>query len=148
MKNLILLTALIVSLPALGQSETEERPVRVYETMPKLATCTDMDKVQADRCTQMTVMQLVADEISYPKEAQSIGLQGTVYVSFIVEKDGAVNDIKVLRGVGDSPAALALSTEAMRAVATLPEFTPGLNDKGEAVRVNMVSPVRYLLAEE
>ena len=147
MKNLVLLTALLVSLNALSQSETEERPVRVCETMPMLATCADEDKVQADRCTQMTVIQLVADEISYPKEAKSKGISGTVYVSFIVEKDGTVNDIKVLRGVGDSPAALALSTEAMRAVATLPEFMPGLNDKGEAVRVNMVSPVRYLLDE-
>ena len=98
--------------------------------MPKLATCTDEDKVQADRCTQMTVMQLLADEISYPKEAKSKELK-ELYVSFIVEKDGTVNDIKVLRGVGDSPAALALSTDAMRAVSTLPEFTPGLNDKGK-----------------
>ena len=147
MKNLVLLTALLVSLNALGQSETEERPVRVCETMPKLATCADEDKVQADRCTQMTVMQLVTDEISYPKEAKSQGIEGTVYVSYIVEKDGTVNDIKVLRGVGDSPAALTLSTEAMRAVATLPQFTPGINDKGEAVRVNMVSPVRYMIAE-
>lgn len=147
MKNLILLTALLVSLPALGQSETEERPVRICETMPKLSACSDMDEVQADRCTQMTVMQLIADEISYPKEAKSMGLEGTVYVSFIVEKDGTVNAIKVLRGVGDFPAALALSTEAIRAVATLPEFTPGLNNKGEAVRVIMVSPVRYLLGE-
>lgn len=147
MKNLVLFTALLVSLNALGQSETEERPVRICDNMPKLANCADEDKVQADRCTQMTVMQLVADEISYPEEAKYQGIEGTVYVSFIVEKDGAVNDIKVLRGVGDSPAALALSTEAMRAVATLPDFSPGLNDKGEAVRVNMVSPVRYLLAE-
>ena len=147
MKNLVLLTALLVSLNAIAQSETEERPVRVCETMPKLATCADEDKVQADKCTQMTVMQLVADEISYPKEAKSKGIEGTVYVSFIVEKNGAVNDVKVLRGVGDSPAAIALSNEAIRAVATLPEFSSGLNDKGEAVRVNMVTPVRYLLSE-
>ena len=147
MKNLVLLTALLVSFNALGQSDSEERPVRICETMPQLAQCADMEKDQANRCTQMSVMQLVADEISYPEEAKSQGLEGTVYVSFIVEKDGTVNEVKVLRGVGDSPAAQTLSAEAMRAVSTLPEFSPGLNENGEAVRVNMVSPVRYLLAQ-
>jgi len=147
MKNILLLTALFVSFSALSQTSTEERPVRVCENMPILEQCANEDKVQADRCTQMTVMQLVGAEIAYPQVAQDAGLEGTVYVSFIVEKDGTVGDVKLMRGVGESEAATALSTEAVRAVSALPAFNPGTNEDGEALRVNFVTPVRYLLSK-
>ena len=146
MKNLLLFSALFISFNALGQS-TEERPVRVCENMPKLAQCAGEDSQSADHCTQMTVMQLVADEITYPAIAQSEGVEGTAYVSFIVEKDGSVNDVKLMRGPGDSDAQLALSAEAVRAVSLLPDFTPGTDEKGRAQRVNFVTPVRFLLAK-
>ena len=136
-----------MSFSALGQTSTEERPVRVCENMPVLEQCADEDKVQADRCTQMTVMQIVGEEISYPQIAKDAGLEGTVYVSYIVEKDGAVGDVKLMRGLGDSEAANALSAEAVRAVSNLPEFTPGTNEDGETLRVNFVTPVRYLLSK-
>ena len=146
MKNLLLFSALFISFNALGQS-TEERAVRVCENMPKLAQCAGEDSQSADHCTQMTVMQLVADEITYPAIAQSAGVEGTAYVSFIVEKDGSVNDVKLMRGPGDSDAQLALSAEAVRAVSLLPDFTPGTDEKGRAQRVNFVTPVRFLLAK-
>ena len=147
MKNIFLLTALFVSFTALGQTSNEERPVRVCENMPILEQCADEDKAQADRCTQMAVMQLVGEEISYPQVAKEAGLEGTVYVSFIVEKDGTVGDVKLMRGLGDSEAAKALSSEAVRAVSYLPDFIPGTNEDGDALRVNFVSPVRYLLSK-
>ena len=146
MKNLLLFSALFISFNALGQS-TEERPVRVCENMPKLAQCAGEDSQSADHCTQMTVMQLVADEISYPTVAQSAGVEGTAYVSFIVEKDGSVNDVKLMRGLGDSEAQLALSAEAVRAVRLLPDFTPGTDENGRIIRVNFVTPVRFLLSK-
>lgn len=149
MKNLLFLTALLVSFNAMGQSDSEERPVRVCENMPKLAQCAGEDAVQADRCTQMTVMQLVADEITYPEDALAEGLEGTAYVSFIVEKDGSVNDVKIMRTPrGDSEAVHSLAAEAVRAVSTLPDFTPGTNEEGALVRVNFVTPVRYLLSQQ
>ena len=146
MKNLLLLLSLFISFNALGQS-TEERPVRVCENMPKLAQCADEATKSADYCTRMTVMQLVADEINYPTVAQSAGVEGTAYVSFIVEKDGSVNDVKLMRDPGDSEAQLALSAEAVRAVRLLPDFTPGTDEEGKAIRVNFVTPVRFLLSK-
>lgn len=146
MKNLLLLSALFVSFSTLGLAQSEERPVRVCDNMPKLAECAQEDNVQADRCTQMTVISTVLDEVVYPESAQEAGVEGTVYVSFIIEKDGSVNEVTALRGVGDSPEALTLTEEAVRAVKLLPDFTPGLNEEGDAVRVNMVCPVRFLLS--
>ena len=145
MKNLLLLSALFISFHALGQS-TEDRPVRVCENMLSLRNV--QMKIQNQQiCTQMTVMQLVADEINYPTVAQSAGVEGTAYVSFIVEKDGSVNEVKLMRGPGDSEAQLALSAEAVRAVRLLPDFTPGTDEKGKAIRVNFVTPVRFLLSK-
>ncbi len=147
MKNLLLLSALFVSFSKLGLAQSEEHPVRVCDNMPKLVECTQEDNDQADRCTQLTVISTVLDEVVYPKLAKEAGIEGTVYVSFIIEKDGSVNEVTALRGVGDSPEALSLTDEAVRAVKLLPNFTPGLNEDGDAVRFNMVCPVRFLLSK-
>ena len=104
--------------------------------MPKLAECAQEDNVQADRCTQMTVISTVLDEVVYPEVAKEAGIEGTVYVSFIIEKDGSVNEVTALR-VGDSPEALTLTEEAVRAVKLLPDLLQDLTKKGDA-EVNMV----------
>ena len=70
--------------------------------MPKLEECSQENNIQADRCTQMTVISIVPDEIVYPEVAKEAGVEGTVYVSFIIEKDGSVNEVNALRGVGNS----------------------------------------------
>ena len=147
MKNLLLFSALFVSFNTLGLSQSEERPVRVCDKMPKLVECDQEDNVQADRCTQMTIISTVLDEVKYPEVAKEAGIEGTIYVSFIIEKNGSVSGVKSLRGVGDSQAALALTEEAVRAVKLLPNFIPGLNEDGDAVRVNMVCPVRFLITK-
>ena len=147
MKNLLLLSAIFVSFSTLSLAQSEERPVRVCDNMPKLSECAQEDNVQADRCTQMTIISNVLDEVVYPEVAKEAGIEGTVYVSFIVEKDGSVDEVTALRGVGDSSEALTLTEEAVRSVKLLPVFTPGLNENGDAVRVNMVCPVRFQLSK-
>ena len=147
MKNLLLLSALFLSFSSLCIAQSEERPVRVCDNMPKLSECAQEENVQADRCTQMTIISTVLDEVVYPEVAKVAGIEGTVYVSFIIEKDGSVNEVTALRGVGDSSEALTLTEEAVRSVKLLPDFTPGLNEDGDAVRVNMVCPVRFQLSK-
>ena len=147
MKNILLLTALFISFNALGQTDTSEQPVRICENMPLLEQCADEDKTQANRCTQLTVMEIVGEEINYPQIAKDAGVEGNVYVSFIVEKDGSIGEVKVMRGLGESDAATALADEAVRAVSTLPDFSQGTNEDGEAVRVIFVTPVRYQLSK-
>ena len=147
MKNVLLTSALFVSFSTFGLAQSEERPVRVCDNMPKLEECSQENNIQADRCTQMTVISIVLDEIVYPEVAKEAGVEGTVYVSFIIEKDGSVNEVNALRGVGNSPEALTLTEEAIRAVKLLPDFTPGLNEYGDAVRVKMVCPVKFQLSK-
>ncbi|WP_167607339.1 energy transducer TonB [Maribellus sediminis] len=78
-------------------------------------------------------------QIRYPVIAQENGIQGKVYYSFTIEKDGSVTDIKVMRGV-DS----AIDTEAIRVLKTMPRWKPGMQ-RGKAVRVSFSGVINFQL---
>jgi len=84
--------------------------------------------------------EYVAKHLKYPEEAAKKGIQGTVYIQFIVEKDGSVSNVKVLRGVDPS-----LDMEAMNVVKNAEKWEPG-KQKGQAVRVSFTFPVKFQLA--
>lgn len=77
--------------------------------------------------------------MKYPQMARESGIQGTVYVTFVVEKDGSVTDIKVLRGIGGG-----CDEEAIRVVRSMPKWNPG-KQRGKPVRVQYNLPVRFIL---
>ena len=82
----------------------------------------------------------LAKSIRYPKEARDQNTQGRVIVSFIVEKDGKLNDIKVLRDIGEG-----CGPEAVRVLAESPAWNPGMQN-GKPVRVAYTMPVNFTLA--
>ncbi|MBU2649876.1 MAG: energy transducer TonB [Bacteroidetes bacterium] len=77
--------------------------------------------------------------IKYPQMARESGIQGTVYVTFVVERDGSVSDIKVLRGIGGG-----CDEEAIRVIQSMPKWNPG-KQRGKPVRVQYNLPVRFIL---
>ena len=77
------------------------------------------------------------ESIKYPAEAKKKGIEGTVYVSFIVESDGTVSNVKILKGIGGG-----CDEEAMRVVKGMPKWLPG-KQKGKPVRVQFNMPVKY-----
>lgn len=80
--------------------------------------------------------------VKYPPEARQAGVQGTVFVSFIIEKDGKVTNVKVIRSVSE-----ALDNEAVRVVSAMPAWEPG-TQRGEKVRVQFNLPVRFTLSDD
>lgn len=84
----------------------------------------------------------LANNIKYPEVAKKKGTQGTVFVTFIVEKDGTVTNVKIMRGIGDS-----CDEEAKRVVEGMPKWTPGYQE-GKPVRVVFNLPVKYQLSKE
>ena len=86
--------------------------------------------------------QFIADNVKYPAEAKEKGIKGRVFVNFIVEPDGSVSDIKVLRGIGGG-----CDEEAVRVVESMPKFKPGIQN-GEAVRVSYTVPVNFRLEDK
>lgn len=85
------------------------------------------------------LMKYLSDHTKYPVVAQENGVQGRVTVQFVVEKDGSISDVHVLRGVDPS-----LDKEAVRVVKSMPRWTPG-KQNGINVRVNYRVPVLFRL---
>lgn len=85
------------------------------------------------------LMKYLSDNTKYPVVAQENGVQGRVTVQFVVEKDGSISDVHVLRGVDPS-----LDKEAVRVVKSMPRWTPG-KQNGITVRVNYRVPVLFRL---
>lgn len=85
------------------------------------------------------LMKYLSENIKYPVVALENGVQGRVVVSFVVEKDGSITDVKVARSVDPS-----LDREATRVVKSMPHWIPG-KQNGSAVRVKYNVPVSFRL---
>ena len=85
------------------------------------------------------LMKYLSENVKYPVVAQENGVQGRVVVSFVVEKDGHITDVKVVRSVDPS-----LDKEAARVVRSMPSWIPG-KQNGSAVRVKYNVPVSFRL---
>ena len=72
--------------------------------------------------------------------ARESSIQGTVYATFVVERDGSVTDVRVLRGIGGG-----CDEEALRVIKAMPRWTPG-KQRGKPVRVQFTMPIKFTLA--
>ena len=89
---------------------------------------------------EKALLEYVAKNIKYPQIARETGIQGRVFVGFVVEPDGSVSNVKILRGIGGG-----CDEEAMRVIKSLPKWKPG-KQRGKAVRVSYQIPVVFKLA--
>ncbi len=83
----------------------------------------------------------IASNLSYPETARDKGIQGVVYVSFVILETGKVSDVKVLRGIGGG-----CDEEAVRVVNSMPDWIPG-SQRGKAVRIRYNLPIRFTLTK-
>lgn len=88
---------------------------------------------------QAALLQWLSSHVKYPPIAEENGIQGRVIVGFVVERDGSVSQVQVIRGVDPS-----LDKEAARVVASMPKWTPG-RQNGQNVRVKYNVPVNFKL---
>ena len=80
--------------------------------------------------------------IRYPKQARIDGIEGKVWVQFVIERDGSVSNVKVLKGIGS-----LVDEEAVRVLESLPDFKPA-TQRGKTVRVKKVIPIQFKLDPE
>lgn len=83
--------------------------------------------------------EYIAKNIKYPMMARESGVEGRVFVNFVVEPNGSISKVKVLRGIGGG-----CDEEAMRVVQSMPAWKPG-KQRGTAVRVNYTVPIVFKL---
>ena len=84
-------------------------------------------------------MKFIQKNVSYPAIAKEYNITGKVYVSFIVDKQGNVTNVKIVRGVDKN-----LDAEALRLVSSLPKYKPG-KQRGKPVRVMFTIPINFTL---
>lgn len=87
-------------------------------------------------------IEFISKNISYPEQAKKEGIQGTVYITFVVQPDGSITDAKVLRGIGGG-----LDEIAIAAVQKMPKWEPG-KVKGEPVPVQFNMPIKFKLTKD
>jgi protein TonB len=87
------------------------------------------------------LVAFLSKNVQYPTLARRQGDQGSVFVSFVVEKSGTISQINIVKGISDE-----LDQESIRIVKLFPAWIPGKKD-GRVVRTRFVLPIKYKLQE-
>ena len=135
MKRLILmslmatccLTTVLAQKTVVSQKDQKEEPFNVVEDMPAFPGGMD------------AMIQFLSSNIQYPADAKKQKVDGRVLVKFVVEKDGSITEVKVIK-----PAFPSLDAEAIRVVKAMPKWKPGYQN-GQAVRVQFAMPINFSL---
>ncbi|MGB1041103.1 MAG: TonB family protein [Flavobacteriales bacterium] len=85
------------------------------------------------------LFEFMAKNISYPSQAKTDSIEGTVYVQFVVEKNGELTDIRIVRGIGHG-----CDKEVLKMIGLMPRWNPA-EQRGVAVRQRMTLPVKFVL---
>lgn len=116
--------------PPMEETHDPKEPFSMVEEMPEFPG------------GQQALFAYIGKELKYPEQAIEDGIEGVVFVTFVVEADGKITGVKVIRGIGGG-----CDEEAVRVVRGMPNWKPG-KQRGEAVRVKYNLPIRYKLAAE
>ena len=133
MKKLILLVALALfcCTSVMAQTEVEDDAIFVVaENAPEFPGGTD------------SLYAYIARNIKYPEAAKKEKIEGRVFVTFVIEKDGQVSSAKILRDIGGG-----CGEEAIRVVKNMPKWKPG-TQRGKPVRFQFNLPVSFLLGKD
>jgi len=120
----------VIAAPVEAPVEEEEEEVVfvVVESMPEFPG------------GQQALFKYLSENVKYPVIAQENGIQGRVICQFVVNKDGSIVDVEVVRSGGDP----SLDKEAIRVIKSMPKWKPG-KQRGKAVRVKYTVPVNFKL---
>ena len=118
--------------------EDVDVPFAVIEDVPIFPGCEKVAKSERRNCFQEQMNKHIRKNFRYPEIAQEMGIQGRVYVNFIISKDGSISNIR-MRGPDKN-----LEAEAQRIISKLPQMTPG-KQRGRPVRVPFSIPITFRL---
>lgn len=108
--------------------ETREQVFTIVEVMPEFSG------------GEAALAKYLQKNIVYPERAKTMGIEGKVYVSFVIDQFGNVNDVKILRGIGGG-----CDDEALRVVKKMPRWNPG-KQGGRPVKVQFNLPIEFKLS--
>ena len=115
-------------------------PFAIIEDVPLFPGCERVKKSERRKCFQEKLDKHVLKNFRYPEIAQEMGVQGRVFVTFVIDRDGTITGIRT-RGPDKN-----LEKEAARIIGKLPNMTPG-KERGRAVRVPFSYPINFRLQQ-
>ena len=121
---------IVISAPVAAPKVVEEDDNVVFQVVETMPTFPGGDQA---------LFKFLSDNIRYPVIAQENGIQGRVICQFVVNRDGSIVDVEVVRSVDPS-----LDREAIRVIRSMPNWKPGMQ-RGKAVRVKYTLPVNFRL---
>ena len=119
--------------------ELEAVPLTFVKNMPHYKSCASGNNSERDRCTRQMFDRKIREAFVYPDIAQEMGLEGIVYVQFVVSSSGKVENVKVIKGVHKH-----LDNAAIKAVQKLPQLIPG-KQLDKPVSLLYTVPVKIIL---
>ena len=142
---LFAISALVLLVIVIAPARANAQDKREKTTQTRKDTATD-DKVY-EVCEQMPIfeggdaalLKYLRENLKYPDKTKDRGVQGRMVVGFIVEKDGSLTNVKVLRAVD-----IALDAEVLRVIKGMPKWIPG-RQNGKRVRVRYLLPIHICL---
>lgn len=112
------------------------------DVQPSFGDCTHTDAQKQRECSDAAVVAFISQNLKYPPLARENGIQGTVIVRFVVNKDGSTTQHQLLRDIGGG-----CGEEAMRVVKLMGNWKPGMT-AGSAVQAQMNLPIKFKLETE
>ena len=125
--------------PVLQHQQKKETQVKFVAPVVRKDVFTVVEQQPSFTGGQEGYTRFLLENIKYPEDAIKKAVTGTVYITFIIEKDGSVTEVKVLRGIGSG-----CDEEALRVVKMMPKWNPG-KQKGEPVAVQFNLPIKFKL---
>ena len=110
-------------------NKNPKESIPIYQTMPAFPG------------GQKALSEFLSENVKYPEEAKKNGIEGRVIVQFVVDKDGSIGKVKVIRSGGDK----SFDNEAIRVIRTMPNWKPGTK-RGKNVRTTFRMPINFRLA--
>jgi TonB family protein len=148
MKNTLRVTTLFLSLTILSSCFTSDK---VNKTSPNQELPFELNLTDPHTILMMAEKQpefpggenarikFLTENIIYPEKSRINRISGTVFSCFVVEKDGTISEIRILKGVNEE-----MDNEVIRVIKLMPKWKPGIQD-GEPVRVLYSMPIRFCL---
>jgi TonB family protein len=139
MKNVIKIIVIFILLNGIARSQNDSTK---NAQIPAKQVYTYVEQMPSFPGYDQGMTNYLSTNLKYPMEAQKKSIEGRVYVSFVVNEDGKVSDVTILRGIGGG-----CDQEAKRVVERMPNWNPG-KQNGRAVAVKYNLPIQFKIQEE
>lgn len=137
MKKIILLLLLVMPFLGFSQTDTSKKQIDSLEEVEE--TPVFVEALPEYPGGNEAMYKFIGRNLKYPKKARKEGIEGKVFIRFVVDKEGNVTKAKVIRGIG-----FGCDEEALRVVNKMPKWKPGMQ-RGKPVSVAFTLPFNFKL---